>query len=400
MAIYTVHGGHAKTGNKFCGAVGYCAESTEDRLIKDAIIKYLILDGHKAYDCTVDSGISQGNVITQIKKKINSYSGVTANISVHLNAISKSATDGKIKGCETLVYQMGTTDATIGLHICNKLRELGFTNRGVKARTDLGVLKGITNGGSNILVECYFCDDYDDYAKAKAIGVDAIGKSIAEGIVGHTITGSTKTTTLYRIRKTWDDVSSQIGAYSNIEVAKTNCKQGYSVFDNNGNVIYTCTSRPIVDDDVYVYFTNTDLNVQSDIASIQRYLNNNYSTLIRKVNGNVLTVDGMFGAKSKKALACAFQCELKALGAKITVDGDFGNKSQVAFYDYVGELKKGSKGIFVTLWQCLLVGLGYNPKGIDGIAGNGFVSASNQLFKATNLSQDSSVSGVDINALL
>jgi hypothetical protein len=47
------------------------------------------------------------------------------------------------------------------------------------------------------------------------------------------------TDTLYRVRKSWTDTKSQIGAYKSLENAKKNCKEGYSVFDNNGNVVYT-----------------------------------------------------------------------------------------------------------------------------------------------------------------
>lgn len=46
-------------------------------------------------------------------------------------------------------------------------------------------------------------------------------------------------TQMYRVRKTWADSKSQIGAYSNLENAKKACKSGYTVFDNNGNAVYT-----------------------------------------------------------------------------------------------------------------------------------------------------------------
>lgn len=49
----------------------------------------------------------------------------------------------------------------------------------------------------------------------------------------------TPTSDLYRVRKSWADSKSQIGAYKSLENAKKNCKEGYSVFDNNGNVVYT-----------------------------------------------------------------------------------------------------------------------------------------------------------------
>ncbi len=46
------------------------------------------------------------------------------------------------------------------------------------------------------------------------------------------------TTQLYRVRKSWNDAKSQIGAFSSLENAKKACKSGYYVFDANGNVVY------------------------------------------------------------------------------------------------------------------------------------------------------------------
>lgn len=187
MSIYTVHGGHAKQWNKNSGAVGYCYESTVDRQIKDAVKHYLEADNNVVYDCTVDSGLTASSIISAIKKKINSYTKVTANISIHLNASTKSRADGKTKGSEVLINSTSAACKNMAIRICNNLNNLGFKNRGIKQRTDLGVLKGIKNGGHNLLVECFFCDDEDDYKLAQKVGYDTIGKAIAEGIVGHSI---------------------------------------------------------------------------------------------------------------------------------------------------------------------------------------------------------------------
>ena len=43
---------------------------------------------------------------------------------------------------------------------------------------------------------------------------------------------------LYRVRKSWADAKSQLGASSSLENAKKACKAGYSVFDNSGKVVY------------------------------------------------------------------------------------------------------------------------------------------------------------------
>ena len=130
-------------------------------------------------------------------------------------------------------------------------------------------------------------------------------------------------------------------------------------------------------------------------------MNTYYGAEIKSVLGATLNVDGSIGTKSKKALAIAFQVEMNKLGAGLTVDGSFGSKSATAFTKYVGALKKGVKGnIFVTLWQCVLVGHGIDAGGIDGSFGNGCVNATNTLFGKIGLTKDANVSGADINALL
>ena len=43
---------------------------------------------------------------------------------------------------------------------------------------------------------------------------------------------------LYRIRKSWHDAASQLGAYVNLELAKAVCPVGYSVYNWTGNTVY------------------------------------------------------------------------------------------------------------------------------------------------------------------
>lgn len=43
---------------------------------------------------------------------------------------------------------------------------------------------------------------------------------------------------LYRVRTTWDNARSQIGAYRNFENAVKACLEGFSVFDSKGNVVH------------------------------------------------------------------------------------------------------------------------------------------------------------------
>ncbi|MGI6010742.1 MAG: glycoside hydrolase family 73 protein [Ruminococcus sp.] len=42
----------------------------------------------------------------------------------------------------------------------------------------------------------------------------------------------------YRIRKSWEDEDSQLGAFLDLDLAKKNCKKGYTVYDWNGEAVY------------------------------------------------------------------------------------------------------------------------------------------------------------------
>lgn len=46
----------------------------------------------------------------------------------------------------------------------------------------------------------------------------------------------------YRVRRTWSDEKSQLGAYTNLDNAKANCPAGYTVYDWNGKAVYTNTA--------------------------------------------------------------------------------------------------------------------------------------------------------------
>jgi hypothetical protein len=43
---------------------------------------------------------------------------------------------------------------------------------------------------------------------------------------------------IYRVRKDWSDVKSQIGAFKSLEGAKAICKSGYKVFNSKGKIVY------------------------------------------------------------------------------------------------------------------------------------------------------------------
>lgn len=52
---------------------------------------------------------------------------------------------------------------------------------------------------------------------------------------------------MYRVRKSWADVKSQIGAYRNLDNAKKACPSGYYVFNSLGAVVYPIVSNSQID---------------------------------------------------------------------------------------------------------------------------------------------------------
>ena len=71
--IINVHAGHADYGKGACGAVGtYLNESVENRKVKNIVIEMLRAQGHTVYDCTVDDGKNQADVLSKIVAKCNS----------------------------------------------------------------------------------------------------------------------------------------------------------------------------------------------------------------------------------------------------------------------------------------------------------------------------------------
>lgn len=66
-------------------------------------------------------------------------------------------------------------------------------------------------------------------------------KKKVQGYMSSTTTPTPSATAakqLYRVRKSWADAKSQIGAFSSLENAKKACKVGYAVFDSSGKQVY------------------------------------------------------------------------------------------------------------------------------------------------------------------
>lgn len=91
-------------------------------------------------------------------------------------------------------------------------------------------------------------------------------------------------TQMYRVRKSWSDAKSQIGAYKVLDNAKkkADTNAGYKVFDVSGNIVYPATAKP-----TQTPAANTLYKVQIGIANLN----------IRKGPGTNYDKTGQFTGK-------------------------------------------------------------------------------------------------------
>ena len=179
-----VRGGHCP---KVTGASALLNELTEDRKVKDAVIKYLKQLGHEVLDVTPpDSTSTTSSDLAYGVNKANSW-GAELFVSIHFNKAYNSY-NGAI-GSEVCVYS--TND--IAQRVVNALGSLGFKNRGQKVRKELYELKNTSMNA--MIVETCFVEATEDVALYRRLGPDAIGKSIAEEIANKKVPTSTISST-------------------------------------------------------------------------------------------------------------------------------------------------------------------------------------------------------------
>lgn len=159
--IVAISAGHNPDGKTACGAVGYFRESTQARKMVKMITNSLDDRGMYYSICTENNGKSQSDVLLRCVRKHNCVENKLCDIQIHFNSFRKSSPDRKITGCECLVRPNNKRSEKLGNKICKQLEKIGYTNRGVKTRTDLYFLNH-TNADA-VIVEVCFCDDADDY---------------------------------------------------------------------------------------------------------------------------------------------------------------------------------------------------------------------------------------------
>jgi len=171
-----VRGGHNFLAK---GASALIDETTEDRKVKDSVIKYLNQLGHTVLDVTPPDMDTDNDLVYGVSKANNW--GADLFISIHFNKAYNSY-NGAI-GAETWVYSKIDNinlDEEVASRIVNNIAGLGFVNRGVKERTDLYELKATKM--ASVIIEVCFVEATEDVELYKRCGSDLIGKVITEAI--------------------------------------------------------------------------------------------------------------------------------------------------------------------------------------------------------------------------
>lgn len=76
------------------------------------------------------------------------------------------------------------------------------------------------------------------------LSMDTFRQAVVNAMNGKVDDDDIVTTTWFRVRKKWEDVDSQLGAYVQVENAKKACPYGYSVFNEAGEVVYSNKTKP------------------------------------------------------------------------------------------------------------------------------------------------------------
>ena len=161
---------------------------------------------------------------------------------------------------ETKKHVLGTYKTAVELfaYLCKKFN-LDPLKDGVVISHNEGYKRGIASGHA----------DVEHIWNRYGLTMNQFRKDIKHAMSTGTTdvpNAPTPTKTLYRVRKSWTDSKSQIGAYGSLDNAIKACKDGYFVFDDNGKVVYPKTAESNADR-YKVRVTIDDLNIRKGPGS-------------------------------------------------------------------------------------------------------------------------------------
>lgn len=207
------------------GYGNYGSELMRMNQITDVIAKHLDASGLLYYrnnsNWTLDQVINDSN---QKKPDIH--------FSIHSNA-------GGGSGALCLIYDWNGEREKFAKIIYEKLSAITpMKDNGIRLAPKLAELRRTT--APACLIEVAFHDRKED-AQWIMDNIDLIGRELAKGICQYfDVKFISASDQLFRVRKTWSDSKSQLGAFRVLENAKklVDSNPEYSVFDEKGNILY------------------------------------------------------------------------------------------------------------------------------------------------------------------
>lgn len=249
-----VAGGHSKVAQ---GAVGHLNEYTEDRKVKNALIRELKNRGHSVVDCSNEKTTQNAELAEEVR--LANASGAELFIAIHFNA-------GGGTGSECWYYTGSSAGKAHSERVASKMASaLGLRNRGAKATKSLYVLRKTSM--TAILPEVCFVDTKADANAYNKIGANAVAAAIADAVC-NTNAGVTSSTSAS------SGSSAVSGGSSSIKAVQQWCNNNY---DYNQTV-----------DGINGKNTKKGLTIA-------------YQTELNKQFGKDLDVDGIYGSKTHAA---------------------------------------------------------------------------------------------------
>lgn len=112
---------------------------------------------------------------------------------------------------------------------------------------------------------------------------------------------------LYRIRKSWTDRKSQIGAYSNLNNAKKACKAGYTVYDEKGRAVYSVPAK-----------TAPKQGDKITLKGAKLYASSSGQVAVNTLSGTYYLYDGKLLSGKYRITSSKDNCGKKPIGNYVT----------------------------------------------------------------------------------
>ena len=250
VVVCAGHGGNNSTPGK------RSPDGTYEWNYNDQIVRAFITELGKYAGVAVlrvDDATGKKDIPLETRTDLAKAWGADYHISFHNNAYQSKW--GTHTGTETLYYTKDPESKRLAEVVQNAMvRAWGLRNRGLKTGDPFWVLRSTEKiSRSAVIAEAGFMDSSIDIEKLRSKEhLARLGREVAKDFAqwkklpyktDDKPTAPPKQETsevLYRVRETWADSASQLGAFRSLDTAKALADQnpGFEVYDLSGNIVY------------------------------------------------------------------------------------------------------------------------------------------------------------------